>query len=55
MYPLIMATIAADQLRERHERAARARLAREVRQRKSRETRAARQLSLPRALRLVRA
>jgi len=35
MYPLIVQSIAADQLRERHERAARARLAREVRLRNS--------------------
>ena len=55
MYPLIISSIAADQLRERHERAARARLAREVRLRKAGEARAARGLSLPRVLRLARA
>jgi hypothetical protein len=55
MYPPMIQSIAADQLRERHERAARARLAREVRQRKARESGAARQRSLPRALRLARA
>jgi hypothetical protein len=55
MYPLIIESIAAEQVRDRHERAARERLAKEARLRKARDGRARTPLSLPRALRLVRA
>jgi hypothetical protein len=55
-HPLIIATIAADQLREQHERAARTRTAREIRRTKQREADSARSRGplfphLPRALR----
>jgi hypothetical protein len=41
-HPLIIATIAADQLREQHERAARARTARAIRRARPRSASAAR-------------
>lgn len=53
-HPLIIATIAADQLREQHERAARTRTAREIRRTKQREAatgRSSRSLFAHRALR----
>lgn len=55
MYPLIIQSIAAEQVRDRHVRAARARLARQTRQRRAPKTRTGRPLPLRWALRAAKA